>query len=108
MENIDAGALCTIYLPVTESSSLHYFITFLNIGTGVDQSIQELALNIKKIVGFESKIRFDRTNADGTYKKLLDISRLRAFGFKPRYTLVGGIKMVYQHYISEEFLISNS
>ena len=73
---------------------------FLNIGTGLDQTIQELALIIKKIVGFEGNIKFDATHADGTYKKLLDISQLKALGFMPQYILDGGINNVYQSYIS--------
>jgi GDP-L-fucose synthase len=73
-------------------------IMFLNIGTGVDQTIQELAMIIKKIIGFKGEIGFDPAKADGTYKKLLDISRLKALGFTPSYTLKQGIKQVYGKY----------
>ena len=80
-------------------------IMFLNIGTGFDLSIQDLARKIKKIVGFKGEIRFDKTHADGTYKKLLDVSRLRAIGFKTKYTLDEGIQKVYQDYKSEVNLV---
>jgi len=73
-------------------------ITYLNIGSGIDQSIQELAIIIKKIVGFEGKIIFDPTFADGTPKKLLDISKIKAYGFKSSYDLKEGIEQVFLGY----------
>jgi len=79
--------------PVTES------VTFLNIGTGLDQTIAELAMLIKNVIGFNGEISFDPSKSDGTHKKLLDVSRLKALGFKPEYTLEEGIKKVYQSYI---------
>ena len=74
---------------------------YLNLGTGVDQTIEELSALIKKIVGFQGLILFDNEHADGTYKKLLDCSRIQALGFKPKYTLEQGISMVYQSYVKE-------
>jgi GDP-L-fucose synthase len=73
-------------------------VTFLNIGTGLDQTIRELALLIKKVIGFNGEIDFDPSKADGTYKKLLDISRLNALGFRPSYSLEQGIEAVYKKY----------
>ena len=73
-------------------------VTFLNVGTGLDQTIHDLALLIKKVIGFTGELAFDSSKADGTYKKLLDVSRLEALGFKPRYTLEEGIRQVYQSY----------
>ena len=83
--------------PGTSSHTTSHF-TFFNIGSGIDQTIQELALLIQKIVGFKGKIIFDHTHADGTYKKLLDISRLKVLGFTPFYTLEQGIEQVYRKY----------
>ena len=71
---------------------------FLNIGTGIDQTINEIAIIIKKIVGFEGEIRFDNTHPDGTYKKLLDISQLKSIGSIHQYKLEDGIKMIYHKY----------
>jgi GDP-L-fucose synthase len=73
-------------------------VTFLNVGTGLDQTIHDLALLIKRITGFQGEISFDPSKADGTYKKLLDVSRLEALGFKPKFTLEEGIRQVYQSY----------
>ena len=76
-------------------------ISYLNIGSGVDQTIETLATLIKEIVGFTGNVHFDHVHADGTYRKLLDCSRLHRLGFQPKYTLQQGIKMVYEHYRSD-------
>ena len=72
--------------------------SFLNIGTGVDSTIRELAELIRSIVGFQGKIEWDATKPDGTPKKLLDVSRLKETGFVPAYTLEEGIRRVYEGY----------
>lgn len=74
------------------------FISFINVGTGVDQTIKELALLIKKIVGFNGAIEFDPSKSDGIRQKLLDSSKLNAMGFVPQYSLENGIKNVYNGY----------
>ena len=74
-------------------------VTFLNIGTGLDQTIHDLASLIKKVIGFQGEISFDPSKADGTYKKLLDVSRLEELGVTPKYTLEEGIGQVYIQYI---------
>lgn len=69
---------------------------FLNIGTGVDLSIKELALMIKEIVGFEGSLAFDASKPNGTPRKLMDVSRLHNLGWKHEIELRKGIEMVYQ------------
>jgi len=68
---------------------------FVNIGTGVDMPIKELASLIKDIVGFNGNIVWDTTKPDGTPRKLLDVSRIKALGWKPEIGLEEGIRMVY-------------
>lgn len=68
---------------------------FVNIGTGVDMPIKELATLIKDIVGFNGNIVWDTTKPDGTPRKLLDVSRIKALGWKPEIGLEEGIRMVY-------------
>jgi len=70
----------------------------INIGTGEDISIKELAELIKEILGYEGEIRFDTTKPDGTPRKLLDVSRLHSTGWKHRITLKEGIKQTYEWY----------
>jgi GDP-L-fucose synthase len=70
----------------------------VNIGTGEDLEIGELALLIKKIVGYSGEIVHDTTKPDGTPRKLMDVSKLHGFGWKHRIGLEAGIRMVYEEY----------
>ncbi len=72
--------------------------THINIGSGDEISIKELALLIQKVVGFEGTISFDNSKPDGTLRKLIDISRLTALGWKRRIPLEEGIRRSYEVY----------
>jgi GDP-L-fucose synthase len=69
---------------------------FLNIGTGEDLSIKELALLIKDIVSYEGALEFDSSKPDGTPRKLMDVSRLHSLGWKHKIELKEGITRVYE------------
>lgn len=71
---------------------------FVNIGTGVDIKIKNLAILISEIIGYEGEIRHDITRPDGTPKKLLDVSKARDLGWVAKIGLEEGIKMVYNWY----------
>ena len=71
---------------------------FLNIGTGTDLSIKELALLIKDVVGYSGDLKFDRTKPDGTPRKLLDVSKVNAVGWKYKIPLADGIINVYEDF----------
>ena len=75
--------------------------THINIGTGVDVSIKELAMTIKKIVGYTGKLYFNDTKPDGTMIKLTDTSKLNNLGWKHKVELEDGIKMMYEWYLKE-------
>lgn len=68
----------------------------VNIGVGEDISIKDLALLIKKIVGYSGELKFDASKPDGTPRKLMDVGKLHAFGWKHKIGLEDGIKNVYQ------------
>ncbi|MCX6754459.1 MAG: GDP-L-fucose synthase [Candidatus Nomurabacteria bacterium] len=70
----------------------------INIGTGEDLSILELANTIKDIVGYKGSIVWDSSKPDGTPRKLLDISKLKALGWSPKINLNDGIKRTYEWY----------
>ncbi|MDO9566633.1 MAG: GDP-L-fucose synthase [Candidatus Desulfaltia sp.] len=70
----------------------------INIGSGREISIKDLALLIKDIVGFEGDVVFDKTRPDGTLQKLLDVSRLTALGWKPKISLKTGIRATYDSF----------
>jgi GDP-L-fucose synthase len=71
---------------------------FINIGSGSDISIYELAQKIKSVVGFEGQLIFDPSKPDGTPRKLMDVSRLYNLGWKASIDLDTGLKNVYQAY----------
>ncbi len=71
---------------------------FVNVGTGQDLTIKELAELIKKIVGYKGKLQFDASKPDGTPRKLLDTSRMQELGWQPSIGLQDGIKGIVQQY----------
>jgi len=72
---------------------------FVNVGVGQDISIRELAELIREVVGFEGEIRFDTSKPDGTPRKLLDVSKLNALGWRARIPLRAGLRQTYQWYV---------
>lgn len=68
----------------------------INIGVGEDITIKDLALLIKKVVGFEGELKFDSSKPDGTPRKLMDVTKLHNLGWKHRISLEDGIRSVYQ------------
>lgn len=71
----------------------------INIGTGEDLTIRELAETVKRVVGFQGELVFDSSKPDGTPRKLLDVSRLMALGWRPRYGLEEGLRHAYQWFL---------
>jgi GDP-L-fucose synthase len=74
---------------------------FVNIGTGIDLTIKDLALLIKEITGFEGGIRFDSSKPDGTPRKLMDVSKLNSLGWKYTISLEDGLQKV----VKKEFVV---
>ncbi|MEP7262883.1 MAG: GDP-L-fucose synthase [Bacteroidota bacterium] len=75
----------------------------VNIGTGVDISIKDLAMLVKKIIGFNGELKFDSTKPDGTPRKLLDVSKLHSLGWKHTTELEPGISKVIEELASNGF-----
>jgi GDP-L-fucose synthase len=74
----------------------------VNIGTGVDVTIRELAETVMQVVGFEGRIVFDSSKPDGTPRKLLDVSRLTALGWRARTELCDGIALSYASFLAQQ------
>lgn len=72
----------------------------VNIGTGVDVTIKELAETVKEIVGFTGTIQWDPTRPDGTPRKLMDVSKLHSLGWKHKIELKEGISLAYQDFLT--------
>jgi GDP-L-fucose synthase len=80
----------------------------VNIGTGEDISIKDLAILIKNIIGYEGEIKFDTSKPDGTPRKLMDVSKLHSKGWEHTIELEDGIKLAYQDFLSHQArLVSN-
>ncbi len=78
----------------------------VNIGTGEDLSIKDLALLIKQIIGYTGEIKFDTTKPDGTPRKLMDVTKLTNAGWKYHTTLEQGIALAYQDFLSKGLLVA--
>jgi len=74
----------------------------VNIGTGEDISIKDLALLIKDIIGYEGKIIFDTSKPDGTPRKLMDVSKLNSRGWHHKIELEEGIKLAYEDFLAHQ------
>jgi len=70
----------------------------LNIGTGQDLSIKELSIKVSQLAGFNGQTNWDSTKPDGTQRKLLDVSRLKAMGWEPKVSLEEGIKETIRYF----------
>ena len=86
---------------------IHFMLTYnekspVNIGTGKDISIHELASEIKKIVGFEGEILWDKNKPDGTPRKLMDVTKAKQSGWESSITLLDGIRMTYDWYVQNK------
>ena len=75
--------------------------TLINIGTGEDLTIKDLALTIAAVVGYKGELKFDSTKPDGTPRKLMDVSKLHGLGWKHQIDLEEGLSLAYQDYLSK-------
>ena len=86
---------------VTYQSNVNPMLSQINIGTGQDISILELANIMKKVVGFKGNIKFDSTKPNGTLRKLIDISKIKEMGWNHKVDLVDGLESTYKWYLKE-------
>ena len=91
---VDDAADALVSLLKTYSGESH-----VNVGSGQDITIAELARTVASIVGGDVEITFDTTKPDGTPRKLLDVSRLFATGWRPRYSLRSGLEQTYEWFL---------
>ncbi|MFA6403636.1 MAG: GDP-L-fucose synthase [Salinivirgaceae bacterium] len=102
----DLAAACAYCLQNVDFSNLKSHIshlkeiknTHINIGTGVDLTIKELAEKVKQIVGFKGELIWDSTKPDGTPRKLMNVSKINQLGWKEKVSLDEGIMKVYSAY----------
>ncbi len=107
--SVDIWGSCNIYrefLYVDDAADAIIFLLesnhdfdIVNIGTGSDLTIKELAENIKEIVGFTGELIFDNSKPGGMYKRQLNMDKLESLGWKPKMNLKDGIKKTYDWYL---------
>lgn len=91
----DLADACYFLMEVYNESHL------INIGTGEDLTIKDLALLIKKVIGFEGALTFDSSKPDGTPRKLMDVTKLHGLGWKHKVNLEQGIRLAYQDFLAK-------
>jgi len=94
----DLAEACVFLMNLNEAdySSLLEGVPLINIGTGTDVTIRELAEQVCAVLGFDGELVFDTSRPDGTPQKLLDVSRILKLGWKPRTSLAEGIALTYE------------
>jgi GDP-L-fucose synthase len=104
MENIDFKDIISEQFGVNRSCDITEYTTkeirntHINIGTGKDISIKELAEMIKDIIGYEGEFYFNTNKPDGTMRKVTDVTKLHSLGWRHRVELEEGIGRVYEWY----------
>ena len=97
-----AGDLAQAVVFLMENKSAKEIGDFINIGTGKEVTILELANMIKEVVGFEGNIVFDKSKPDGTMRKLMDVSRINNLSWQAKTSLKDGIKIVYNDFLENK------
>ncbi|MDB4828644.1 GDP-L-fucose synthase [Gammaproteobacteria bacterium] len=87
----------SIYKEITEP-----MLTHINVGSGIDCSIKELARTIAKVINYKGKILFDQSKPDGTIRKLMDISKLKSIGWEYQVSLEDGLRRTYKWFLSNQ------
>ena len=103
-EFLFANDLAEACVYLMENKSAEEIGELVNIGTGQDCTILELAETIKEVVGYQGKLIFDTTKPDGTPRKLLDVSKINALGWKAKTSLKDGLVKTYEDFLVNESL----
>ena len=88
---------------VTYKENTQTMLSHINVGTGVDVSINELAQTVKSVVGFGGDIVFDQTKPDGTPRKLMDVKLLSSLGWGAKIDVRDGLVNAYQDYLKNHY-----
>jgi len=98
MENTDVKDIINIH-KTGKSDTEYHPPHFLNIGTGEEISIRDLAYKVKELTGFSGDVVFDTSKPDGTMRKATDTTALKGLGYKHRITLDDGLAATYGQYL---------
>ncbi|MBD9357545.1 GDP-L-fucose synthase [Methylomonas albis] len=103
VEDMAAACLHVIALDKEQyQSCTEPMLSHLNVGTGEDVTVRELAETIQDVVGYQGQISWDSTKLDGTPRKLMDISKLKSLGWQPKIALKEGLDRTYQWFVEHQ------
>ncbi|MDR9425923.1 MAG: GDP-L-fucose synthase [Marinobacter sp.] len=104
--HVDDMASASVYVMnlrnETYQTNTQPMLSHINVGTGVDCTIRELAETMKRVVGFEGELVFDTSKPDGTPRKLMDVSRLKALGWEANICLEAGLQQTYSWFLENQ------
>lgn len=102
-DDMAAASIHVMNLPqATYQANVQPMISHINVGYGDDVAIGEVALMVRRVVGYEGEIVFDKTKPDGAPRKLMDSSRLRSLGWQPRIPLEDGLRHAYADFLAHQ------
>lgn len=105
--HVDDMATASVHVMNLDADTYHAntqpMLSHINVGTGVDCSIREMAETMKKVVGFEGGLTFDATKPDGAPRKLMNVDRLKALGWQYAISLEEGLAMTYEWYLKNQY-----
>ena len=103
VDDMAAASLFVLELDeMTYQANTEPMLSHINVGTGVDVTIREMAKTMKRVVGFEDELVFDTTKPDGAPRKLIDVTRLTSMGWRYRVDLEEGLQKTYDWFLSQE------
>lgn len=100
----DMAAACLFVMQLDKKifeANTQPMLSHINVGTGIDCTIREMAETVKKVVGFTGELVFDKTKPDGAMRKLMDVSRLKAMGWESSISFEDGLTATYEWYLRE-------
>ena len=104
--HVDDMAAASIHVleldSATYQANTQEMMSHINVGTGIDCTIRELAETLKEVIGFEGELEFDTTKPDGTPRKLMDVSRLTSLGYTAKISPRDGLKDTYQWFLDNQ------
>jgi len=101
----DMAAACLHVMELTKESyqsCTEPMLSHINAGTGEDVTIRELAETIRRVIGYQGEIIWDISKPDGTPRKLMDITKLKKLGWRPRITLQAGLESTYRWFVEHQ------
>ena len=101
--HVDDMAAASVHIMNLDDSTYHEYtksmLSHINVGTGLDCTIRELAETLAKITGFEGDLKFDASKPDGAPRKLMDVSRLKSLGWQSSISLEAGLASTYEWFV---------